>query len=122
MDENFKIEWGHAELLAISSVLEKVSVDFPGKTQEEELLVKEMLIYGIRIIILKSTFKQILNNSYADVINSPLSEMAALAFEFGYSISENKALVIWEAQFGDFVNNAQSVIDEFISIHNQNGD
>ena len=57
MDENFKIEWGHAELLAISSVLEKgISVRFSGQDSRRGTLVKEMLIYGIWIIILKSTF------------------------------------------------------------------
>ena len=49
-----------------------------------------------------------------EVFNSPLSEYACVGFEYGYSVAAAEALVLWEAQFGDFVNGAQVVIDQFV--------
>ncbi|MBC7879622.1 MAG: 2-oxoglutarate dehydrogenase E1 component [Anaerolineales bacterium] len=49
-----------------------------------------------------------------EIINSPLSEISVIGFEFGYNVQAPERLVIWEAQYGDFINNAQTVIDEFI--------
>lgn len=49
-----------------------------------------------------------------EILNSPLSELGVMAFDFGYSVADSKALVLWEGQFGDFVNGAQIVIDQFL--------
>ncbi|MDA0677030.1 MAG: 2-oxoglutarate dehydrogenase E1 component, partial [Chloroflexi bacterium] len=54
------------------------------------------------------------SKSHFWINNSPLSEVATVSFEQGYSVASSRSLVVWEAQFGDFVNNAQSVIDEMI--------
>jgi 2-oxoglutarate dehydrogenase E1 component len=111
------IDWGHAEALALASLLvEGIPIRLTGQDTERGT-------FGHRHLVLHDpetgeTYAPIKHLPEAtaafEVHNSPLSEFAALGFEYGYSVAANEALVLWEAQFGDFVNGAQVVIDQFL--------
>jgi len=113
-----KIDWGFAEALAFGSLLQSgTPIRLTGQDVERGT-------FSHRHVVLHGTKTQQrflpLNHLTDDQApfypyNSLLSEFAALGFEFGYSASNPKALVIWEAQFGDFVNGAQIIIDQYIS-------
>lgn len=113
-----KIDWGFTEALAFGSLLQSgTPIRLTGQDVERGT-------FSHRHVVLHGTKTQQrfvpLNNLTHDQArfypyNSLLSEFAALGYEFGYSASNPKALVIWEAQFGDFVNGAQVIIDQFIS-------
>lgn len=113
-----KIDWGFAEALAFGSLLKSGrTVRITGQDVERGTFShRHSVLHGTET---NQTFTPLNNLSddqgYFHVHNSLLSEYAAMGFEFGYSAQEKDALVIWEAQFGDFVNGAQIIIDQFIS-------
>jgi len=113
-----KIDWGFAEALAFGSLLKSgKTVRLTGQDAERGTFShRHSVLHGTQT---KQRFTPLNNLSDDQAIfypfNSHLSEFAALGFEFGYSAAKLDALVIWEAQFGDFVNGAQIVIDQFIS-------
>ncbi|MFJ3334137.1 multifunctional oxoglutarate decarboxylase/oxoglutarate dehydrogenase thiamine pyrophosphate-binding subunit/dihydrolipoyllysine-residue succinyltransferase subunit [Streptomyces sp. NPDC086766] len=118
MVEDGTIDWGMGETLAIGSLLlEGVPVRLSGQDSRRGT-------FGQRhaVIIDRNTgedFTPLLylseDQARYNVYDSLLSEYAAMGFEYGYSLARPDALVMWEAQFGDFVNGAQTVVDEFIS-------
>ncbi len=111
------IDWAHAESLAFASLLEDgTPIRLTGQDSERGT-------FGVRHSVLhdpetgaRYTPLQALPQARASfaVYNSPLSENAALGFEYGYSMHATGALVLWEAQFGDFSNGAQVIIDQFL--------
>ncbi len=111
------IEWGHAEALAFASLLtEAVPIRLTGQDSERGTFAQRHLV--LHDAETGATYAPIqhLPGAHAsfEVENSPLSEAAALGFEYGYTTSAAEALVLWEAQYGDFVNVAQVIIDQFI--------
>ncbi|MCT8988940.1 2-oxoglutarate dehydrogenase E1 component [Chelativorans sp. SCAU2101] len=112
------IDWATAEALAFGSILlEGNPVRLSGQDSERGTFSqRHSVLYDqrdeSRYIPLNHLGPQ---QSYYEVINSMLSEEAVLGFEYGYSLAEPRALVLWEAQFGDFANGAQVVFDQFIS-------
>ncbi|MEZ0113361.1 2-oxoglutarate decarboxylase [Catenulispora sp. EB89] len=113
-----RIDWGMGETLAFGSLLmEGVPVRLAGQDSRRGTFVQRQHVLVDRENATEYTPLSNLTPDQAKytVYDSLLSEYAALGFEYGYSVARTNALVLWEAQFGDFVNGAQSVIDEYIS-------
>jgi 2-oxoglutarate decarboxylase len=112
------IDWATGELLAFGSLLmQGVPVRLAGQDSRRGTFVQRHSVLIDRETAAEYTPLANLTPEQAKffVYDSLLSEYAALGFEYGYSVANPKALVLWEAQFGDFVDGAQMVIDEFIS-------
>jgi 2-oxoglutarate dehydrogenase E1 component len=118
LKEGVALDWATGEALAFGSLLlEGFPVRLAGQdsargtfSQRHSVLIDQNT--EDRFFPLNQIDK---NQKYYEVIDSMLSEYAILGFEYGYSLSEPNALVIWEAQFGDFANGAQIMFDQFIS-------
>lgn len=118
IDDEAGIDWSMAEHLAFGSLLHEGSpVRLSGQDCERGTFSQRHSV----LIDQENEFKYTpLNNisknqAKYEVINSMLSEEAVLGFEYGYTLAEPQTLVMWEAQFGDFANGAQVVVDQFIS-------
>ncbi|WP_188523842.1 multifunctional oxoglutarate decarboxylase/oxoglutarate dehydrogenase thiamine pyrophosphate-binding subunit/dihydrolipoyllysine-residue succinyltransferase subunit [Isoptericola cucumis] len=118
MSKEGGIDWGFGELVAFGSLLmEGTPVRLAGQDSRRGTFVQRHAVLHDRNTGAEWTPLLYLAGDQAKfwVYDSSLSEYAALGFEYGYSVERPDALVLWEAQFGDFVNGAQTVIDEFIS-------
>ncbi|GAA4748183.1 multifunctional oxoglutarate decarboxylase/oxoglutarate dehydrogenase thiamine pyrophosphate-binding subunit/dihydrolipoyllysine-residue succinyltransferase subunit [Gordonia alkaliphila] len=113
------VDWAFAELLALGTLVEEgQTVRLSGQDSRRGTFTQRHSV----LIDRENGSEYTPLNTLAPngpgrfmVYDSPLSEFAVLGFEYGYAIGNPDALVLWEAQFGDFVNGAQSIIDEFIS-------
>ncbi|MGH3929950.1 MAG: multifunctional oxoglutarate decarboxylase/oxoglutarate dehydrogenase thiamine pyrophosphate-binding subunit/dihydrolipoyllysine-residue succinyltransferase subunit, partial [Pseudonocardiaceae bacterium] len=112
------IDWAFAELLAFGSLaMDGRRVRLSGQDSRRGTFVQRHAVLVDRKTGAEYTPLMHLSEDQAKFLSydSALSEFAAVGFEYGYSVANPDALVLWEAQFGDFVNGAQPVIDEFIS-------
>ncbi|MFJ2031455.1 multifunctional oxoglutarate decarboxylase/oxoglutarate dehydrogenase thiamine pyrophosphate-binding subunit/dihydrolipoyllysine-residue succinyltransferase subunit [Streptosporangium sp. NPDC087985] len=117
-----RIDWGMGETLAFGSLLiDGHPVRLVGQDSRRGTFVQRHAVLVDRVTGDEHTPLKAFNQGTTKfyVYDSLLSEYAALGFEYGYSVERTDALVAWEAQFGDFVNGAQSVIDEYITAGEQ---
>ncbi len=112
------IDWGTAEALAFATILnEGHPIRLSGQDSGRGTFSQRHAIWTDQTtekthIPLNHLGR---NQAFIEILNSPLSEFSVLGYEYGYTLSAPKSLVLWEAQFGDFSNGAQVVIDQFIS-------
>jgi 2-oxoglutarate dehydrogenase E1 component len=112
------IDWAHAESLAFASLLtEGTPIRLTGQDTERGTFSQRHLVFHDAKTGQSVSPIQNLPGALApfELHNSPLSEMACMGFEYGYSQEAPETLVLWEAQFGDFANGAQVIIDQFIT-------
>jgi multifunctional 2-oxoglutarate metabolism enzyme len=111
------IDWAQAEVLAFASLLsEGTPVRLTGQDSERGTFSqRHLVLHDVKTGQRVSPIQQ-LPGALApmELHNSPLSEVACLGFEYGYSMEAPETLVLWEAQFGDFINSAQVIVDQFI--------
>ena len=111
------VDWGTAESLALASILaEGTPIRITGQDVERGTFShRHAVLFDAETGKSFTPLHHIPQAAAAfEVHNSPLSENAAIGFEYGYNIQTPERLVIWEAQYGDFINGAQAVIDEFV--------
>jgi 2-oxoglutarate dehydrogenase E1 component len=118
MYDNDVIDWGTAETLAYGSLLtEGYEIRVSGQDVERGTFSHRHAVVKVEDseeeVVLLNTVKG--KKGKFNVFNSFLSEYGVLGFDYGYALTNPNALTIWEAQFGDFVNGAQVVIDQFIA-------
>ena len=112
------IDWGHAESLAFGSLLtEGIGVRLSGQDAERGTFAHRNAV--LHDVETGGTYTPLANipgaTAHFEIYNSALSETAVMGFEYGFSTGSEKDIVLWEAQYGDFVNVAQPIIDQFIS-------
>jgi 2-oxoglutarate dehydrogenase E1 component len=117
MSRSGDIDWGFGELLALGSLLlEGKKVRFAGQDSRRGTFVQRHAVFHDRVN--GQEWLPLMNLSDNQgrfyIYDSLLSEYAAMAYEYGYTVGNPDALVLWEAQFGDFVNGAQIVIDQYL--------
>jgi 2-oxoglutarate dehydrogenase E1 component len=111
------VDWGHAELLAFASVLaEGTPIRLTGQdTVRGTFSQRHAGLWDARTAERHVPLQHLPGTQASfELHNSPLSEYAALGFEYGYAVTARDALVLWEAQYGDFVNGAEIILDQFL--------
>jgi 2-oxoglutarate dehydrogenase E1 component len=117
LDEERGIDWGHAEALAFASLLaEGTPIRLTGQDAERGTFShRHAVLHDVKTGDRHLPLQHVGEDSGAfEIFNSPLSETAVMGFDYGFSVAAPEALVLWEAQFGDFVNVAQPIIDQFL--------